>query len=161
MEDIYIHNHDNPLTHTPHHLIETTIETVENLLKERYPDYIPYNNGSFTVSHGSAIMMIIVRPFTDNETCVECISPVVTGAVVDFELMHFLMRKNAELHYGSFGLLFDDTITFAYSITGTTLDQSELVNAISAVGTISDYYDDIIVEMAGGKRGVDLSVYEE
>jgi hypothetical protein len=101
--------------------------------------------------------MIIIRPFTDSDSCIECISQVVTDAKISTELMKFLLRKNAELHFGSFGLLFDDTITFSHSITGKNLDPNELMTTLNSVVTISDYYDDIIVGMAGGKRAVDLT----
>ena len=99
--------------------------------------------------------MIVVRHFVKNETIVECMSNVVTGANVTPEIMKFLLRKNAELHFGSFGLLFDDTITFSHAITGTNLDDNELITTLNSVAFISDYYDDVIVEMAGGKRASD------
>ena len=100
--------------------------------------------------------MIIVRPFTSEDTSVECISNVVSGAHITNELMNFLLRKNAELHIGGFGLLFDDTIIYQHSIAGTNLDANELLTSIKAVAVIADYYDDEIVAMAGGKRAADL-----
>jgi uncharacterized protein YcnI len=66
------------------------------------------------------------------------------------------MHKNAELHFGSFGLLFDGTITFSYSITGSCIQESQFITSLQAVSIISDYYDDIIVEMAGGNRASDI-----
>ena len=68
----------------------------------------------------------------------------------------FLLRKNAELHIGGFGLLFDDTIVFQHSIAGTNLDANELVTSVNTVAVIADYYDDEIVERSGGKRATDI-----
>lgn len=141
---------------TPSELIEQTIHKVESYLKDIFPDYISFGNGSFTITRGSSQIMIIVRPFTEKDTCVEVISNVVTGANLTNDLMTFLLRKNAELHFGAFGLLFDDTITFHHSITGTNLDQNEFETSINAVAIISDYYDDEIVAIAGGKRSIDV-----
>lgn len=141
---------------TPQELIDQTISKVESFLKEISPEYVSYDNGSFTINFGSSQVMIIVRPFTENETCVEIVSNVVTGANITPELMKFLLLKNSEIHFGAFGLLFDDTITFQHSITGTNLDKNEFETSLKAVAIISDYYDDEIINMAGGKRAIDL-----
>ena len=78
------------------------------------------------------------------------------GAKVSPDLMHFLLRKNSELHFGSFGLLFDNTITFSHSFSDKSLDSGQLEISLDSVATISDYYDDIIVDLAGGKRAMDI-----
>ncbi len=149
-------NQDNTSIFTPPTLINETIEKVKAILDKHFPEHLSFANGQFTLPFGSTQLVIIVRPFTDDDTCVECMSQLVTGANIDLELTKYLLRKNAELHYGAFGLLFDDTITFSHAITGANLDENELLSTINSVATISDYYDDIIVDMAGGKRAIDL-----
>jgi hypothetical protein len=109
------------------------------------------------VSRGSTRVMIAVRAFTPEECMVEVTAHVVTGADMSPELMKFLLRKNAELHIGGFGLLFDDTVVFSNSITGTHMDRNELITAIAAVAVIADHYDDEIVALAGGKRASDIT----
>jgi len=141
---------------TPQELIDKTIVNVQNFLDKFFPDHLSFGNGNYTITRGSTQVMIIVRPFTDKETSVECISQVVTGAKITPELMNFLLRKNAELHFGAFGLYFDNTITYSHSIAGTQLDDNELVTTLNAVAVIADHYDDKIVEIAGGKRATDL-----
>jgi hypothetical protein len=86
---------------------------------------------------------------------VEITSHVVTDATITPELTKWLLRKNVELHFGGFGLLFDDTIVFSYSLPGSSIDASALEAAITAVAVIADHYDDEIVAMAGGKRAID------
>lgn len=144
------------MVETPQELLDQTSEKVKSILDEHFRGYISFEEGSFTINRGSTQVMIVIRPFTKDDTCVECIANVVTGANISNELMRFLLRKNAELHFGAFGLLFDDTITFANSLTGKNLDVNELKTSLNAVAVIADYYDDIIVEMAGGKRAADL-----
>jgi hypothetical protein len=68
-----------------------------------------------------------------------------------------LLRKNATLHVGAFGLTFDNTVIFSCSLAGSNLDMNELKAALQTVATISDYYDDQIVAIAGGKRGIDVN----
>ncbi|MDC1068469.1 hypothetical protein OAQ99_04850 [Candidatus Kapabacteria bacterium] len=144
------------MVETPPEMINDTTKKVEKFLEKNFPEHLSFGNGQFTISRGSTQVMILVRPFTNKETSVECISQVVTGANITPELMSFLLRKNAELHFGAFGLYFDNTITFSHTIAGTNLDESELVTTLNAVAVISDHYDDKIVEIAGGKRATDL-----
>lgn len=139
-------------------LLDTARTTVGAFLAERFPDAIDYGDGSYTISHGSSSVMIVVRPYTETDTMVELISQIVTGATIDEEVMRWMLRKNAELHFGAFGLLFDDTIIFSYSLPGNSLDAGELESAITSVAVIADHYDDIIVNMAGGKRVADLDM---
>lgn len=145
---------ENEMT-TPQELIDNTTAKVEDILKESFPDHLEFEKGRYTISRGSTQVMILVRPFTEKETVVECIANVVYGAKVDDKLTTFLLRKNAELHFGSFGLMFDNTVIFQHSLAGVNLDKNELITAINAVAIISDHYDDEIVEMAGGKRALD------
>jgi hypothetical protein len=145
---------------TPDELVQQTIERVEGMLKEIYPHYSSFGNGSFTIRQGSSIVMVTVRPFTENDTCVECMANVVYGAEITPDLMRFLLRKNAELHFGGFGLLFDNTVTFSYSFPGMHLDKEEFQTAVYSVAIIADYYDDEIVSAAGGQRAADVAVVD-
>ncbi|MBS1536920.1 MAG: YbjN domain-containing protein [Bacteroidetes bacterium] len=140
---------------TPIELVNQTVEKVQNILKNSFPDFLSFENGSFTISRGSTQIMLVVRPFNETDTCIECMATVVSGAEISHELLHYLLRKNAELHFGAFGLLFDGTIIFSHSITGANLDANELITSVHSVAIISDYYDDEIVKMAGGKRALD------
>jgi adenylate cyclase len=141
---------------TPPHLIDETKLHVERILTDAYPDYIAFEDGSFAISKGSTRVIIMVRAFTGEDCIIECVAHVVSGATITPELMKFLLRKNAELHIGGFGLLFDDSIIFSHSITGATMDRGELISAIASCAIIADHYDDEIVQMAGGKRASDL-----
>lgn len=137
-------------------IIAHTQARVDAIMQKAFPDAIPFDNGAYVITHGSSSVMIMVRPYTETDTMVELLSQVVTGATVTPELMHFLLRKNAELHFGAFSLLFDGTIVFSYSLPGTSIDANELEAAVTSVAVIADHYDDHIVQMAGGKRHADL-----
>jgi hypothetical protein len=141
---------------TPLSLLDQTIVKVENILEKKYPEFISFGQGSYTISRGSSQVMLIIRPFSNNETCVQCISHVVMGATITPELMMFLLRKNSEINWGAFGLLFDNTIVFSHSIAGANIDENELGTTIDSVAIIADHYDDEIVSLAGGKRAKDM-----
>jgi hypothetical protein len=139
----------------PQKLINETVEKINGILKREFPDFLFFGNSQFTITSGSTQVMVTVRPFTNKDTIVECCSHVVKGANISEELMKFLLRKNAELHFGAFGLLFDGTITFSHAITGANMDDMEFVSSLKTVAMISDHYDDIIVKKAGGVRAKD------
>lgn len=140
---------------TPRLLIDETISKVTKILNKKFTDYLVFDRGSYTIARGSTQVMIIVRPFTEDDTAVEFIAQVVTDANIDEKLMKYLLRMNAELHFGAFALLFDDTITFSHTIAGKNLDENEFLTALNSVAVISDHYDDEIVAIAGGKRAKD------
>jgi hypothetical protein len=156
-QDFLSKTHAEP---TSPEMLKQTAARVEEMLKEIYPDYISFGDGSFTITQGSSVVSIIVRPFTAHDTCVECTANVVYGAEISPAIMKFLLRKNAELHFGGFGLLFDGTITFSYSFPGMHLDKEEFHTALMSVAIISDYYDDEIVAAAGGKRAADMNIVD-
>ncbi|HRP02326.1 MAG TPA: YbjN domain-containing protein [Candidatus Kapabacteria bacterium] len=146
---------------TPQELLDATIDKVEEILKKEFPDHLSFSKGQYTLTKGSSQVMIVIRPFTDTETCIEVIANVVTDGTITPEIMKYLLRKNAELHFGAFGLLFDNTIVFQYSVAGTNIDTNELLTSINAVSIIADYYDDELAKMSNGKRAVDVSPEEE
>ncbi len=150
-------NERNSFVQTPQEIIDKTAQKLEELLAQNFPEHLKFGDGTFTIQRGSSQIMIVVRPYTDSETCVEFFSNVVTGAKISPELMHFLLRKNAELHFGAFGMIFDDTITFSHTILGSTLNHDSLQLILTTIAVICDHYDDIIVDIAGGKRASDIT----
>lgn len=142
---------------TPVEILEKAKNDIAQILAKDYPEHLNFGDGSYTISHGSTQVMIIVRPFTEDEACIECISNVVTGAKITDELMKFMLRSNSELHFGGFGLMFDDTITYSHSFSASCLKTGELQITLDSIAAIADYYDDIIVDAAGGKRAIDLN----
>ncbi len=142
---------------TPQEIIEQTKEKIIEILKKDFTDYYDFEDGSYSINYGSTQVKIIVRPFTKEEASVECISNVVTGAKINEDVLRFLLRSNSDLHFGAFGLTFDDTITFSHAFTSSCLGQGELQVTVATVAAISDFFDDQIVEMAGGKRAIDLT----
>lgn len=139
-------NGDNNSMETPIELINATIEKVESYLKNNFPEFQVFDH-TFTITRGSAQVLIVVRPYTENETAVEFMCNLVPEANLTPELMEYLLKKNVELHIGAFGLLFDNTITYSYTLVGSNMDENEFKTALDSVAIISDYYDDEIINM--------------
>lgn len=131
-------------------MITTVGNTVRGYLSKAYPDFGEYGNGSFTLQEGSAIVSIQVREWHEGDVAVEFTSQLVSGADVTPGLMEWLLRKNSELHFGAFGLLYDNTIMYAQTVPGGDLTLAEFVATVRTVAVIADHYDDEIIEKYGG-----------
>jgi hypothetical protein len=137
-------------------VVGKTTATVRTYLNKLFKKNFQEMEGRFILTEGSAVIQIVIRPWYDNDAVVDMFSYVVEGASITPEITNFLLRKNATLHFGAFGLTFDNTIMFSYSLAGMNLDLNELKAALKMVAAISDFYDDEIVKIAGGKRGIDV-----
>ena len=108
----------------------------------------------FYVSYGSTVLEISVDPYGEQEAIVMIMSYCVQGVEVDEELATGLLNLNHGLPFGAFSLVGND-IFFHHALFGRTLERSNLLNALAAVATISDDYDDSISAKYGGQRALD------
>lgn len=135
----------------PEDLMTRVQGRVEGYLKKLFKShYEKTDDGRFLVYHGSTIVQTVLRPWHADDVMVESFAYVVQDSNLSPELLKFLLRENAVIHFGSFGLGFDGTIIFSHSLAGANLDENEFNASIRSVAKIADYYDNKIVEMAGG-----------
>ena len=134
----------------------STYENVKVYLSELFEDdvYSEDEDGHFYVRYGSTVMEISVEPYGPEEVVATVMAYCVQGVDVDEDLALGLLELNHTMPFGAFSLVGSD-IFFSYAIFGRTLERSNLLNAIAAVATISDDYDDRIVDKYGGERALD------
>jgi len=113
-----------------------------------------YGEDGFWFIEGSTFVYVRVLDWGD-EAIVRCFSWVTMDTKQTPELMQYLLRTNSRILFGAFNLEDDGTITFEYSIVGSTMDKNEFKTAIKAIAAIADKYDDEIVSKFGGKTAVD------
>lgn len=136
---------------SPEQLMMKVQNKVEGFLKKMYKStFEKHEDGRFLVFEGTTAIQTVIRPWHENDVVVESFSYVVQNANIDDNLMKFLLRENAVIHFGAFGLTFDGTIIFNHSLAGANLDENEFTASIKSVARIADYYDERIVQMAGG-----------
>ena len=131
-------------------MIDSARGKIRGYLAEVDPDFQEYDSGMFTVQEGSAVIGISFRPWHEEDVAVEFTSQLVNGATINAESMRWLLQKNAELHFGSFGLLFDGTIIYSHTVPAGCLDLGTFAANARTIAAIADHYDDEIVELAGG-----------
>lgn len=137
-------------------LIDGAREKVRGYLQLIDPDFEEYDSGMFTVEEGSAVIGITIRPWHEGDVVVEFTSQLVNGVELDDQTKGWLLETNADLHFGSFGLLFDNTVIYSYTVPASTLDQATFAAVTQTVAKIADHYDDAILEATGGTKGASL-----
>ncbi len=139
-------------------MIDATRDKVRSFLAHIDPEFQEYDSGMFTVEEGSAVIGITVRPWHEGDVMIEFTSQLVNSADLNEETMKWVLETNADLHFGGFGILFDGTIIYSYSVPSNTLDQATFASIAQTVATIADHYDDAIVEFAGGSKGPSVAL---
>lgn len=135
--------------------LKQTNDALKKFFEKNFKDTTYFDEESFIVSKGSTQVMVKAENITEDHVVIDLVSHVVKDANVDEQLKNFLLRANSELKFGAFGLLFDDTIIFQHTILANDFSENDLTSSINAVVSVADYYDDMIVEKAGGKRALD------
>src|SRR5512136_2107985 len=103
-------------------------EKVKGLMVELYGESATYveDKPIFWVQNGSASIQIAIFPWGDDDATVCVRSWVVTGADMSGDLARYLLRENADMRFGAFGVDGDGDITFEHTIVGSTIDKKEL-----------------------------------
>jgi len=107
------------------------------------------------VMMGSAFAQVAVQPWGDDNATIVTRAYLVTGAELTPDLMRYLLRENADMRFGAFGVDQDGDILFEHSIVGSSCDKGELKASVLAVLATADKYDDEIVARWGGERMLD------
>lgn len=110
----------------------------------------------FSLVMGSALVELRIYPW-EEDSIINTVSTVVTGAKLTPDLLEFLLRLNSELEFGGFSLGDSDEVLFGHTMLGSTCDPEELETSVMSVLEAADKYDDIIVERWGGQRALDKS----
>jgi len=135
-----------------HH--EETHKRIGRYLSELFESpHLDDETGHYHVGYGSTILELSVEPYGPEETIVLITAYCVQGAQIDERLMKGLLELNHDLPVGAFSVVGQD-IFFSQSLFGRELERNNLLGTIAAVATISDDYDDRIVDRYGGQTAL-------
>lgn len=139
-----------------HDTHRAVFEIVREYLGELFEDsYFDKKTGHTYVQYGSTVLEISVDSYGPEDAVVIVMSYCVQGVELEEDLLLGLLELNHTLPFGAFSLVGND-IFFSHGVLGKTLERHNLLAAISAVATISDDYDELIVKKYGGKTALDL-----
>lgn len=128
-------------------LINKTKEIVEGYMDQLFHDYeIVKIDDFYTFTFGTVTVTIQVLPWHSDDVLVKVYSYLAEDVEISSDLTEELLRLNANIPFGGFGLAFDGTVSFSYSLAGKNLDLNEFEAAVQMVAKTADEYDDLIQE---------------
>jgi Putative bacterial sensory transduction regulator len=124
---------------------------LDELVDEHFDDA---EHCDFYLKYGSTVLEISIEPFQDDDAVIEVLAFCVQGVEPSFELMRDLLRFNSEVPLGAFSMVGHD-IFFSHAFLGHQLPPEQLIASLQTVATISDEYDEKIVNTYGGETAID------
>ena len=125
---------------------------LDELVDEHFDDA---EHCDFYLKYGSTVLEISIDPYEEDDAVIEVLAFVVQGVEPSFELMRELLRLNSEVPLGAFSLVGKD-IFFSHSFLGRRLRPEQFMASLERVATISDEYDDKLVEQYGGETALEI-----
>ena len=143
--------------HREPHLERLTVldERVKVYMNEMGLDPQSSEDGLFLFKYGSTVVMLSLFESGDDTFC-RFVSIVLKDVEPTLELLHRILKLNTEVLFGSFILFDDNTLSFSATVLGNNLDFDEFATTLRYVASISDDYDDVLQELAGGERAEDF-----
>lgn len=125
---------------------------LDELVDEHFDDA---EHCDFYLKYGSTVLEISIDPYEEDDAVVEVLAFCVQGVEPSFELMRELLRLNSEVPLGAFSLVGKD-IFFSHSFLGRRMRPEQFMASLDSVATISDDYDDKLVEQYGGETALEI-----
>lgn len=101
-------------------------------------------DGLYAFTFGTVQIEVQVIPWHSEDVLVKVFSYLAQDVTLTKEMSEELLRLNSTLSFGSFGITFDNSVVFSYSLAGANIDFNEFSAAIQTVATIADEYDEKI-----------------
>ncbi|MCS6796088.1 MAG: YbjN domain-containing protein [Raineya sp.] len=125
-------------------LIASTRAKVEKYIQELFHDYeVAKVEDTYSCTFGTISVNIRVIGWHTEDVLVEVYAYVAENVNLTQEMAEELLRLNASVHFGSFGVTFDKAVVYSYSLAGANLDLNEFIAAVQTVATVADSYDEM------------------
>jgi hypothetical protein len=124
---------------------------LDELVDEHFDDA---EHCDFYLKYGSTVLEISIEPYEEDDAVIEVLAFCVQGVEPTFDLAQELLRLNAEVLLGAFSMDGRD-IFFSHSFLGRRLRPEQLIASLDTVASISDEYDEQLVEAYGGETALE------
>lgn len=127
-------------------LIAATQEKVHRFMNELFHDYeIVKIDDFFTFTFGSITVTVQVLPWHSEDVLVKVYAYLGDeNTEITNEMANELLRQNATIPLGSFGITFEKQAVFSYSLAGANLDLNEFQAAVQMVAKTADEFDEMV-----------------
>lgn len=132
-----LHNGENQA------LVDATYTKIEGYIKELFHDdeYLKIDD-LYSFSFGTVSVNIIVRPWHAEDVLVDVFCYIAEDVNLNQDQLEELLRMNATIPFGSFGLSMENSIKFSYTLAGKNMDLNEFSAAVQNIAAIADQYDE-------------------
>jgi hypothetical protein len=124
---------------------------LDELVDEHFDDA---EHCDFYLKYGSTVLEISIEPYEEDDAVIEVLAFCVQGVEPTFDLMQELLRLNSEVLLGGFSMEERD-IFFSHSFLGRRLRPEQLIASLDTVASVSDEYDEQLVEAYGGETALE------
>ena len=138
-------------THCQEEVYRQVKTYLDELVEEHFDDA---DHCDFYLKYGSTVLEISIDPYEEDDAVIEVLAFCVQGVEQTFELMAELLKLNAEVPLGAFSMVGQD-IFYSHSFLGRRLRPEQLIASLDSVASISDEYDEQIVEKYGGETALE------
>lgn len=123
-------------------LIASAQQKVDAYMTELFHDYeIVKIDDFYTFTFGSVTVTVQVLPWHSEDVLVKVYSYLGDEDVeISQETKDDLLRLNANIPFGGFGVTFEGQPVFSYSLAGANLDMNEFQAAVQMVAKTADEY---------------------
>lgn len=127
-------------------MIASAQQKVERYMNVLFHEYeIVKIDDFYTFTFGSITVTVQVLPWHSDDCLVKVYSYLGDeNTQVSADLRDELLRLNATIPFGSFGVTFEGQPVFSYSLAGANLDLNEFEAAVQMVAKTADEYDEIL-----------------
>jgi hypothetical protein len=134
---------------------EQVYRTVKGYLDELVDEHFDdAEHCDFYLKYGSTVIEISIHPFEDDEAVVEVLAFCVQDVEPSFALTRELLRLNVDEPLGAFSMAGSE-IYFSHSFLGRKLQPDQLIASLNHVASVSDEFDEKLVERYGGQTALD------
>jgi hypothetical protein len=134
-------------------------QTLKRYLEESYGASEVDADQDFIVRRGSTLTYLRPLSWAGGKTVVRIWSITNIGVPVGGDLTRFLATESGKFTFGGFSLDEDrSTVLFGHTLLGDFLSRKELEEAVDAVSSSADAYDDVIKARFGGRLVTEANV---
>lgn len=124
---------------------------LDELVDEHFDDA---EHCDFYLKYGSTVVEISIEPYEEDDAVVQVLAFCVQGVQTSIDLLRELLVFNSEVPIGAFSVVNSD-VFFSHSFLGRRLQPEQLIASLNAVATISDEFDEKIVDKYGGETAIE------
>ena len=134
---------------------EEVYRQVKNYLDELVDEHFDdAEHCDFYLKYGSTVLEISIMPYEEDDAVIEVLAFCVKGVEQSADLMSELLELNSHVALGAFSMVGNE-IFFSHSFLGRRLRPEQLIASLDLVASLSDEYDEQIVEKYGGETAIE------